>query len=115
MEDRKELIKNKLKNVDNNQLFELLLEETGGFGRYQVGLLVLSLLASFVAACNHLSPIYLTYTPKHTCVRGKFIFRQIVVEYRWSIVHTWARGGGGKPPCTGHVSRQMSFKISIQC
>lgn len=60
----------KLSDIDSNELFDLILNQTGGFGRYQIGLLFLSLLASFTAACNHLSPIYLAFAPKHTCIEG---------------------------------------------
>ena len=56
--------------VDENELFDRILMEAGGFGKYQVALLFMSLLASTFAACNHLSPIYLTYTPKFHCIKG---------------------------------------------
>ena len=57
--------------TDNNQLFDLILKETGGFGRYQKLLLGLSLFVSILAASNHLSPIYMTYTPEdYECIQG---------------------------------------------
>ena len=59
-----------MENIDNNQLFDLILKESGGFGRYQKLLLVLSLFVSILAASNHLSPIYLTYTPDYECIEG---------------------------------------------
>ena len=59
-----------MENIDNNQLFDLVLKEAGGFGRYQKLLLVLSLFVSILAASNHLSPIYLTYTPDYECIEG---------------------------------------------
>ena len=61
----------KKKNIDNNELFDLILKEIGGFGRYQKCLLALSFFSSILAACNHLSPIYLTYTPNYECIKGK--------------------------------------------
>ena len=54
--------------MDDNYLFDLIMQEIGGFGIYQKTILVLSLIASLVAACNHLSPIYLTFTPNFKCV-----------------------------------------------
>lgn len=55
--------------LDESQLFELILKEVGGFGRYQKLLLSLSLFVSIIAACNHLSPIYLNYQPdKYQCI-----------------------------------------------
>ena len=62
--------KTNLKDIESNQLFDLILKEVGGFGRYQKLLLVLSLFVSILAACNHLSPIYLTYTPDYKCIEG---------------------------------------------
>lgn len=56
--------------LDESQLFELMLQEVGGFGRYQKLLLSLSLFVSIIAACNHLSPIYLNYQPeKFQCIQ----------------------------------------------
>ena len=57
-------------NVDSNQLFDSILKEIGGFGRYQKFLLALSFFSSILCACNHLSPIYLTYTPDYECIEG---------------------------------------------
>ena len=57
-------------DIESNQLFDVILKEAGGFGRYQKLLLILSLFVSILAACNHLSPIYLTYTPDYECIEG---------------------------------------------
>ena len=57
-------------SIESNQLFDVILKEAGGFGRYQKLLLILSLFVSILAACNHLSPIYLTYTPHYECIEG---------------------------------------------
>ena len=54
--------------MDNNQLFASLVDDVGGFGFFQKRLLVMSLFACVLCACNHLGPIYLAFTPKHTCV-----------------------------------------------
>ena len=57
-------------NLDDNHLFDLIIQEIGAFGIFQKTILALSLIASLVAACNHLSPIYLTFTPNFKCVNG---------------------------------------------
>ncbi len=69
-DDRDELVKKTVDSVDSNELFDLVLKETGGFGRYQIGLLLLGLFSCLAAACNHLSPIYLAYVPKYHCIQG---------------------------------------------
>ena len=56
--------------MDENELFDKILQEIGGFGKYQIFLLFLSLITSIFAACNHLSPIYLTFTPTFQCTKG---------------------------------------------
>lgn len=56
--------------LDNNELFDSTLEEVGGFGRFQIRTLVLSLLVSILSACNHLSPIFLAFSPTKTCAYG---------------------------------------------
>ena len=79
--------------LGKNELFELVLHDIGGFGRFQVittvhsinvirkdpylvsantlfnqiRLLVLSLLASIVAAMNHLGVIYIAFSPPFEC------------------------------------------------
>ena len=55
---------------DKNELFERMLHDVGGFGRFQILLLVSSLFASFVAAFNHLGPIYLAFSPEYECVEN---------------------------------------------
>ena len=52
---------------DENHFFDLIIQEIGGFGRFQKFLFFLSSISSVIAACNHLSPIYLTYTPCFEC------------------------------------------------
>ena len=59
---------NDINNEDESHTFDLIIQETGGFGRFQQMILVLSLISSVLAACNHLSPIYLTYTPCFDCI-----------------------------------------------
>ena len=61
---------NQHENIDSNVLFDNVLKEVGGFGRYQKSLLAISLLVSILSACNHLAPIYLTYSPDYQCVEG---------------------------------------------
>lgn len=55
-------------SMDKNELFEELLKDTGGFGRFQYLVLSLSILASILCGCNHLSPVYIAYTPKFNCI-----------------------------------------------
>lgn len=60
-------------DLDDSHLFDLILNEIGGLGRFQIFLLVLSLVCSFVAAVNHLSPIYLAFSPrKFECIGVNF-------------------------------------------
>lgn len=59
-----------LAKMDRNELFELILNELGGFGRFQIRLLLLSLIASFLCALNHLGAIYLAFAPKFSCDQG---------------------------------------------
>ena len=60
-------MKEEQKTQDDNYFFDLIIQEIGGFGRFQKLILFLSSIASVTAACNHLSPIYLTYTPCFEC------------------------------------------------
>ena len=71
-QDRDELVKKAVENVDSNELFDMVLREAGGMGRYQKFLLALSIFVSLTAACNHLSPIYLAYAPRYKCVQGNW-------------------------------------------
>ena len=58
-------------SFDDDNLFDSLLNDVGGFGWFQKRTLLLSLLASFVSACNHLSPIFLVFSPKTKCRHGQ--------------------------------------------
>ena len=60
-------MKEEQKFHDENYFFDLIIQEIGGFGRFQKLILFLSLISSVTAACNHLSPIYLTYSPCFEC------------------------------------------------
>ena len=71
---------NDINNEDEIHTFDLIIQETGGFGRFQQMILVLSLISSVVAACNHLSPIYLTYTP---------CFDFSCITFKWNLLSLW--------------------------
>ena len=64
-----------LKKYDNNELFDRLIEDVNGFGWFQKRMWILSLLVSIVPACNHLSPLYLAYSPTHQCISSGIIYK----------------------------------------
>ena len=57
-----------LSHLDDNQLFDQLIDDINGWGWFQKRMWILSLIASVVAACNHLSPIYTAYKPDFRCI-----------------------------------------------
>ena len=59
---------NELSQLDDNQLFDQLIDDINGWGWFQKRIWILSLIASVVAACNHLSPIYTAYKPDFRCI-----------------------------------------------
>ena len=59
---------NELSHLDDNQLFDQLVDDINGWGWFQKRMWILSLIASVVAACNHLSPIYTAYKPDFRCI-----------------------------------------------
>ena len=58
-------------DLDNNQLFDSIIEDVGSFGKFQKRTLGLSLIVSAVAAFNHLSVIYYLFTPEFSCDHPK--------------------------------------------
>ena len=52
---------------DKNVIFEKILRQLGGFGRFQWFMLALSLFSSMCCAFNHLSMIYKMFTPSFQC------------------------------------------------
>ena len=60
-------------DMSANELFDTLIDDTGGFGRFQIMMWTISLLASLVTACNHFSPIYLAFTPNYKCVDMRLV------------------------------------------
>ena len=58
-------------DLDNNQLFDSIIEDVGSFGKFQKRTLALSLIVSAVAAFNHLSVIYYLFTPEFSCDHPK--------------------------------------------
>ena len=59
---------NYISKLDNNQLFDRLIDDVNGWGWFQKRMWILSLIASISAACNHLSPLYTAYSPEHRCI-----------------------------------------------
>ena len=59
---------NDFSKLDNNQLFDRLIDDVNGWGWFQKRMWILSLIASVSAACNHLSPLYTAYSPEHRCI-----------------------------------------------
>ena len=59
---------NELSHLDDNQLFDQLIDDINGWGWFQKRMWILSLIASILAACNHLSPIYTAYKPDFRCI-----------------------------------------------
>ena len=59
---------NDFSKLDNNQLFDRLIDDVNGWGWFQKRMWILSLIASISAACNHLSPLYTAYSPEHRCI-----------------------------------------------
>ena len=56
---------------DNNELFGRLIEDVNGFGWFQKRMWILSLIATIVVSCNHMSPIYTFYSPSHRCISSE--------------------------------------------
>ena len=54
--------------LDNNELFDKLIDDVNGWGWFQKRMWVLSLIVCINASCNHLSPLYTAYSPKHRCI-----------------------------------------------
>ena len=93
-------MKEEQKTQDDNYFFDLIIQEIGGFGRFQKLILFLSSISSVTAACNHLSPIYLTYTPCFECSNNdnltNFQCNATGNQVSFSILHTlnWVKKKG---------------------
>ena len=57
-----------LSKLDNDQLFDKLIDDINGWGWFQKRMWILSLIVSITAACNHLSPLFTAYSPSHLCI-----------------------------------------------
>ena len=64
----KETKEDKLKDLDNNELFDILIDDVNGWGSFQIRMGLLSLIVTTLTACNHHSPLYTAYKPRHMCV-----------------------------------------------
>jgi len=62
---------NDFSKLDNNQLFDKLIDDINGWGWFQKRMWVLSLIVCITAACNHLSPLYTAYSPQHRCISSE--------------------------------------------
>ena len=61
-----------IKYLDKNELFDNLIEDVNGWGTFQIRIGLLSLIVTTLTACNHHSPLYTVYKPKHMCIsKGK--------------------------------------------
>ena len=59
---------NDFSKLDNNELFDKLINDINGWGWFQKRMWVLSLIVSITCAFNHLSPLYTAYSPQHRCI-----------------------------------------------
>ena len=57
-----------LKEYDNNELFDMLINDVNGWGLFQIRMGLLSLIVTTLTACNHHSPLYTSYKSRHMCV-----------------------------------------------
>ncbi|TRY73794.1 hypothetical protein TCAL_07768 [Tigriopus californicus] len=57
----------KISREEQNQHLEDILELSGGFGRFQVFQLVISLILSILCSCNHLGAIFVSFSPRFRC------------------------------------------------
>ena len=72
--DNEEDTINEFLHLDDNQLFDQLIDDINGWGWFQKRMWILSLIASILAACNHLSPIYTAYKPDFRCITSSKSF-----------------------------------------
>ena len=76
---------NDFSKLDNNQLFDKLIDDINGWGWFQKRMWVLSLIVCITAACNHLSPLYTAYSPQHRCISsGKLKNTTNQVQRPWT-------------------------------
>ena len=67
-------------DLNENELLEKLLHDTGGFGRYQYGFLVTSVMVCIVISMNHLSQIYIGFTQDFDCDQGVSFFKDFLTH-----------------------------------
>ena len=80
---------NDFSKLDNNQLFDKLIDDINGWGWFQKRMWVLSLIVCITAACNHLSPLYTAYSPQHRCISsGKLKNTTNQVQRPWTKIFT---------------------------
>ena len=74
--------KDELKKYDNNELFDMLVNDVNGWGLFQIRMGLLSLIVTTLTACNHHSPLYTSYKSRHMCVTTCKIPRLIDIKLR---------------------------------
>ena len=86
MKEKSEQSNKALDELDNNELFDQLVDDINGFGWFQKRMWILSFVASILCGCNHLSPIYTAYLPKHQCAStGSFMMVTSFLLYNYCI------------------------------
>ena len=82
-----------LKQLDNNELFDRLIDDINGWGWFQKRMWVLSLIVSIVAACNHLSPLYTAYKPEYRCISSSRNHKFQSYNYYYTCSNLFYMGG----------------------
>lgn len=68
MDDMKFQATKRMQDMDKNELFDNLIDDVNGWGAFQIRIGLLSLIVTLLTACNHHSPLYTVYKPKHMCI-----------------------------------------------
>ena len=55
--------------MDKNEIFELMLKDLGGFGRFQVMIMLISYISSTLCSINHVGPVFLAFSRKFKCIQ----------------------------------------------
>ena len=63
-----------LEKFDNNELFDILINDVNGWGVFQIRMGLLSLIVTTLTACNHHSPLYTVYKPRHMCISSSKVY-----------------------------------------
>ena len=63
-----------LEKFDNNELFDILINDVNGWGLFQIRMGLLSLIVTTLTACNHHAPLYTVYKPRHMCISSSKVY-----------------------------------------